>query len=124
MTAIQATLWAPTVGEKEQDWDEAYASRWPESSRVLVRAERSRTKRRVRNSPRYTAILAETASADSSQSGAEQHVADTGEITTAARFWWNSVLKGLRTKMKLRSRAVTTQHPRAPQGSSSNHHDF
>ena len=32
------------------------------------------------------------------------------EITTAARLWWNSVSTSRRTKMKLKSRAVTTQH--------------
>ena len=49
--------------------------------------------------------------ADSRQSSAGQHQADaTREITTAARFWWNSVITGRRTNMKLRSGAHTAQH--------------
>ena len=64
---IQAALRAPTVGENEacsvalveqQDWDETCTSRWPESSRA--RAERSRAKRRVRNSSPDTQQVSQT----------------------------------------------------------------
>ena len=72
---------------------------------TFARAGRSRAKRRP-------ASLADTARADSSQRSAEQLEAGTtsSEITTAVRFWWNSITTGCRTKMKLSSRGGTAQH--------------
>ena len=69
--------------------------------------EQTRGSGRARHTSRHPADYTDTAHADSSQSSAEQSEAETtcSKITTAARFWWNSVLK-----MRHRSHAVTAQH--------------
>ena len=105
LTPHPGNLLGPKVGEKRGLFgslcqkplaragrSRAHTSSWPESSRVLVHNGAEQNDESG-NSPRHTASLADTPSADLSQGSAEQPEADTTSSGITTRFWWVATKK-------------------------------